>query len=169
MEHWKIIPDFPGYMVTELGFVYNKTTGRSLTRFTNTTSILYVGMNRDGKTVNRSVARLVANAFLDAPESEVFDTPMQLDADRTNCRASNLVWRPSWFVRRYRAQFRNNLRGFKIPVEIVETGEQFPNSWEAAIKYGLLDRDILISHMDDRKVWPVGFTFRPINNPYRLA
>lgn len=169
MEKWKTIDEFPAYRVSELGYVYHAVTGRSLSRLYNNTGLMYVSMWRDGKAHSRSVARLVANAFLPTPEFDTFDTPVHLDGDRSNNRASNLVWRPNWFARKYRAQFRNNLRGFRVPVEIVETGEQFPNSWEAALKYGLIDREILIASMDRQPVWPANYTFRPVNTPYQLA
>lgn len=168
--NWKPIPAFPEYVVSDGGLVCHVRRHHPLLPSLNKkTGHVSVCMQRDGRSYNRSLALLVAKAFLPDPPLETFNTPIHLNGDRTNNEVTNLMWRPLWFARKYIEQFHNNQRGFKVPVEIIETGEQFPNSWEAAIKYGLIDRQILIATFSNRTVWPTGQTFRPLQNLHSIA
>ena len=162
------LKDFPGYWISSDGSVKNERRSYPLSRLVNNTGAVYVSLYQDGKAYNRSLARLVAEAFLPEPESEAFDTPINLNGNRMDCRLENLMWRPYWFARAYFKQFHNNQRGYNCPVELLDTGERFNTSWEAAVKYGLLDRDILVKTMNHEQVWPAMFTFRPLlRTPYR--
>lgn len=160
MEHWKEIRAFPGYSVSSHGRVRNDETDRLLALTVNQQGIVTVGLTEHGIQYKRSVTLLVAKAFLSPPKEPSFDTPIQLDGDRMNNRADNLAWRPRWFAIRYHQQFHNTKRGFTVPIEEVNTGERFENSWEAATKYGLIDREILISTLNRTYVWPTYQQFR---------
>lgn len=154
MEEWQEICSFPGYSVSNTGFVRNDKADRLLTRLVNQSGTVYVGLNRDTIQHKRSVALLVADAFLQRPQDSSFDTPINLDGVRLNNDIENLVWRPRWFAVKYHQQFHNGSRGFVVPIQDVDTGEWFPNSWEAAVKYGLIDREILIATLNRTYVWP---------------
>jgi hypothetical protein len=160
MEDWRDIRFFPGYSVSTIGRVRNDDTGRMMTLMVNQSGVVNVGLTRSREQHRRAVALLVADAFIPRPIREAFDTPINLNGDRMNNTIDNLVWRPRWFAIKYIQQFKNNVRGFRVPVEEVRSGEQFPTSWEAAIKYGLLDREILIATVARTFVFPTNQKFR---------
>lgn len=163
MEVWFDIPAFPPYSVSTYGRVRNDKTDRVLALMVNREGIVHVGLRRDNKQHKRSVTVLVAKAFVSRPANEHFDTPINLDGDRTNNHINNLTWRPRWFAVDYFRQFLPGApRGFMCPVEDEKTGEQFETSFDAAIKYGLLDREILIATLNRTFVWPTYQMFRPL-------
>ncbi len=157
---WKEIPEFPGYSISDEGHVRNDDTGRILVLTQNQHGVSQVGIMCEGTQYKRGVALLVASAFLHRPRSEAFDTPINLDGDRRNNHLSNLMWRPRWFAIKYHRQFHNDKRGFRDPVVDAHTMEWFPSSWEAAIKFGLLDREIMLATLNRTYVWPTYQEFR---------
>ena len=162
-EQWSPLWDFPGYWISDRGMVRHRDRDQSVTVSMNRTGSVYVSLWRDNRANSRSLPLLVASTFLDAPQHESFDAAINLNGVRRDCRAENLMWRPTWFARKYHQQFRNGQRGFKIPVILLDTGEIFPTSWEAAVKYGLLDSDILARTYNNEKVWPYNYSFRPVD------
>jgi hypothetical protein len=162
MEVWLPLTSFPGYSVSDEGRVRNDHTGRILALMRNQHGVIHVGLSRDLVQHKRSVAVLVASAFCPklAQHREAFDTPINLDGDRSNNRASNLMWRPKWFAVKYFRQFNEELRGFDCPIVEVISGMQFENSWQAATMFGLLDREILVATMNRTYVWPTYQKFR---------
>lgn len=145
-ETWVDLDDFPGYAVSDLGRVINKSTEMLKTPTDNQQGVFSVNLVRDHKQHRRSVALLVANIFVPQHHNERFDTPMHLDGDRRNCAASNLVWRPLWFVRKYHAQMKSPPRAeWRGVVELIETGEVFDDIRACSSKYGLLEKEIIHS------------------------
>lgn len=170
MEHWREIRSFQGYSVSDLGNVRNDATGRYMTLLQNQHGVINVGLTKDLIQHKRSVARLVATAFLDEPPAETFDTPINLDGDRSRNVVENLMWRPLWFARKYFQQFEDGGPcSFAFPIEDTNTGEVFESSWQAATTFGLLDREILIATVNRTYVWPTYQMFRKIQNRYQAA
>ena len=159
MERWEIIPDFPNYLVSDEGFVRHEKGEQDLKCLTNNTGVVYVNLWQDGRRHGRSLARLVALAFLAEPEYPHFDTPINLNGDGSDNRASNLMWRPRWFAVKYHQQFYSSPKGFRVPIVDLDSGERFPNSWEAATKFGLLDIDILKQTLTHNRVFPTNQLF----------
>jgi hypothetical protein len=162
---WRELFDFPNYAISDDGRVMNVTTGQIKNNSANQTNVAMVNFSVNGDQFVRSVAVLVAQTFLDRAEvPDHFDTPIHLDGDRGNCRADNLAWRPRWFAVKYHQQFkpweREKRHGARYPVELIETGEVFETSWEAAIKYGMLDEHIFVGMTNNTFVFPHGFHFR---------
>lgn len=164
MEYWFDIHEFPGYEVSSLGRVRNKRTSHILLQLMNNRRLRYVGLVKRGVQHKRSVSRLVARACLADPPNDAYDTPIHLDGDRENNEAHNLMWRPRWFARNYHNQFKIGPRSSQ-PVEEVRTEEYFETPWEAVIKYGLLEVDILYSTHAFVPVWPTRQRFRFIEIP----
>jgi len=162
MEEWKEIGAFPGYSVSTYGRVRNDTTGRIMAMLRNQKGIVSVGLTQALVQHKRSIAVLVANAFLPKPDMNSFDTPIHLDGDLENNHVSNLMWRPRWFAVKYHQQFLTEKRGFLVPV-VDDSGEMFETSWEAATKYGLIDREILTATLNRTYVWPTYQKFRVIS------
>lgn len=163
IEEWRIIPEFQSYSVSSLGRVRNEDTGRYMALAQNQHGIVHVGLCRGKVQFKRSVPLLVARAFLPIPTNPSFDSPIQLDGDRINVAADNLAWRPKWFAVKYHLQFHFPPGGFIVPIVEIGTGETFRNSWEAATKYGLLDREIFLATINRTYVWPTYQEFRVID------
>lgn len=165
MEQWREIHGFPGYSVGDQGHVRNDETGRFLAKLINQRGLVNVGLCRDGIQHKRSLPLLVARAFVPLADtySEEFDTPINVDGDRHNNRADNLQWRPYWFAVKYVKQFKSPPRGFRSPVENLDTGEKFSTSWDAAVKYGLLDFDLFLSIVNRTFVWPTYHRYRTLD------
>jgi hypothetical protein len=166
-ETWRPLDEFPNYAVSTFGRVINTSTDLIKRGTCNQAGILVVNLRAENRQHIRSVAVLVVNAFMDDPRRPPhFDTPIHLDGNKRNCRVDNLQWRPRWFARKYHQQFSDYERkfrfGIKRPVRNVETGEEFPTSWEAAIKYGLLDFDIMMSVANRTYVFPLYQRFEVI-------
>ena len=154
-DTWVPVEGFPGYSINPLGQVARDSTGRLLLQRYNQYGVPYVGLMRDWQQCIRSLPRLVARAFLPRP-SEIFDTPVQIDGDRSNCHAENLMWRPRWYAVLYNRQFDGDRYENPItqPVREVTEGERFRNSLEAACRYGLLEREVVLSIANRTPTWP---------------
>jgi hypothetical protein len=57
-------------------------------------------------------------------------------------------------------QFTDGHPIYDYPIEDVETGEIYKNSWEAAITNGLIDVEIQLSIYNEVYVFPTGQIFR---------
>lgn len=153
-NEWVTIPNFPKYSVNRLGQVRHDRIGRFLRPQVNQNNTAYVCLVRDWEQKKRSLALLVASAFI-PQDREHFDTPINLDGDRLNCAVDNLMWRPRWFAIRYHQQFTVWPRSFiKVPLRQLDNGEVFRNSREVAVRYGLLEDEIFNSIQNRTYVWP---------------
>lgn len=154
---WRPISDFYGYLVNEEGEVKHERSRAPLTYHINQRGIVSVVLYVNNVQYRRSVALLVAQAFLPPPQFRNCDTVIHLDGDHLNCSAENLAWRPRWFARKYHQQMREDLYpDWGITFEIVETGEQFKHPREFAMKYGILEEDVEKSLLYVSPVWPTG-------------
>lgn len=161
---WRQVPEFPRYSVSPDGDVRNDETGRILAQSINPQGVPIVGMMLDGKQYKRSVPVLVAELYLEEPEKETFDTPIHMDGNRSNCAVENLQWRPRWFAIFYHQQFHDEHEGFVVPIRNDDTGEEFPNSWEAALHYGLVERELVNSILQRTWVFPILHRFSVIQD-----
>lgn len=155
MEEWVPVQGFPGYSVNPLGQVKKDSNNRLLHIRLNQYGVPYVGLMREWRQCIRSLPKLVASAFLPMPNA-IFDTPINLDGDRTNCSVENLMWRPRWYAIYYTNQFTKERYQHPInaPVRAVETGERFSDSLSAACRYGILEREVVLSILNHTPTWP---------------
>ena len=158
-EFWTDVNEFPNYSVSDEGHVRNDKTGTVLSTRINHQDIVMVNLVRNGQQYTRSVALLVAYHHIEAGPVN-FNSPIHLDGDHSNCRASNLLWRPRWFAVLYHAQFKKEPFKFTDPIYLADTDEIFENPRDAAMKYGLLERDIVKDIHNHEGVWPYGYDFR---------
>lgn len=159
-EEWKDIDDFENYSVSTYGRIRTNNSERILITYENQSGLVQVGLMQGGQQKHRSVPLLVARAFIPQP-SEPFNTPINLDGDRFNNRVDNLDWRPRWFAVKYNQQFRERYdNSIDAPLEDLETGEVTENSLECAKRYGLLEKEIVLSVTDNLYVWPTYQKFR---------
>ena len=164
MELWKPIPEFPNYEVSTFGQIRNHIFDRIMALNVNQFGVFFVGLFREGEQFKRSVPLLVANAFIPRP-SEAYDTPINLNGDRSDNHVENLVWRPRWFAVQYNHQFKiPPEQHIPDPIEDTESGDITENSFECAKQYGLLENDVVLSILNRTYVWPTYQQFRIIEN-----
>lgn len=156
---WARIQEYPNYEVNEQGDIRNSQTKRKITPRTNAQGYLMVNIMDDfnKRQVTRSVAPLVAKAFLDPPESDIYNSIIHLDGDRQNCHVSNLMWKPRWYSIQYHKQFGK--REYDISVYCADTDEVFTTLREAAMTYGLLENRLYLGVVNREPVWPLNYLF----------
>lgn len=158
-EEWVLIREFPNYVVSNQGRVMNEATRRVLRDSVTEHGVVKVGLVRGGRQYTRSVKLLVAEAFVEG-ETDHFDTPIHLDNDQSNNRATNLVWRPRWFAWKYARQFEDcgdyQLGGLYL---CTQTGEHYETIYEIGTKYGLLFNDVLHHIWFGKFLFPSGLEF----------
>src|SRR4051812_16614721 len=153
-EEWVTVEGFPEYSVNTLGQVRKNSSGRVLHVRLNQYGVPYVGLMNFDRQHIRSLPRLVASAFVRQP-NDVFDTPINLNGDRTDCRVENLAWRPRWYAIYYNNQFHDRYENaIEAPIKDVDTGDVYPNSLAVACTNGLLERDVVLSILNHTLTWP---------------
>lgn len=159
-EFWEELEEFPNFFVSNFGEVMNVKTRKYRKTVVNQRGILMVTLPNEDKMTTRSVAVLVASIFV--PEDRPrFDTVINLNGDRANCRSDNLAWRPRPFAIEYHRQFeRGTLTIPDIPVVELTSDEIFPDVRAAAIRFGVRFVDVLLSCHNKEKVWPGNRIFR---------
>jgi hypothetical protein len=159
VEERRVIEPFSKYEISNFGRVFNLNTGREMTLSPTQQGELTVGLTIDGVQHRRSVKVLVARAFVDG-ETEVFDTPIQLDGDRTNLMATNIMWRPRWFALAYIKQFDNPLDWYYSgPVVNATKDLLYDYIFLAATSEGVLCEAIRDSIFNGTKVFPTGCVY----------
>lgn len=154
LGEWIAVEGFPGYSVNPLGQIKKDSTGRLLHTRINQYGVPYVGLMREWRQCIRSLPRLVATAFVEQP-NEIFDTPINLDGDRSNCHVDNLQWRPRWYAVLYNNQFRERYQNpISAPVREVKSGKTFADSFEAGCYFGVLEREVVLSILNHTLAWP---------------
>jgi len=156
---WRQIEEFPNYSVSDSGKVRNDKTDRIMALQVNQRGIVYVGLVKNiADQYKRSVALLVAEAFMEPHEPPTFNTVIHLDGDFTNCSVGNLMWRPRWFAVKYHRQFRpfddSPHPAISSRVQDRRTGVIYKDSMDAATRCGLLDKEIFSAWIKHTYVWP---------------
>lgn len=151
------ILDFPTYHVTTHGRVINSKTYRDMAFTPTHHGDLTVGLMWEGKQHRRSVKVLVAEAFVEGKD-EIFDTPIQLDGNRENLRADNILWRPRWFAWWYIQQFKEPIPSWYYMGPIFETvmKMEYRSIFEASVTNGELCNHIHESVLTGKIVFPHG-------------
>lgn len=163
-ERWRTILEFPQYEVSNRGDIYN--TRRRLMMRTSRTNFGHSKItltDYDGSRHTRSVALLVASAFV-GPPNYMSDHLIVLDGDFRNVNANNLAWRPRWFAWKYTHQLKlpqpNHYTN--LPVRNVKTGVVYDSIIEAGMAEGLLFDDIWRSTYRGNEIYPHGSIFEII-------
>lgn len=154
-EIWQEIPSFPDYEVSDLGRIRTKHTGRIRSTSVNQQGHLKVCLYSDEGKFTRTVAQMVARAFLDAPKRQDYISVIHLNGDKSDCRAENLAWRPRHFALRYHSQFDSDIyKNSQTPIRNVRTGEKYPSIQAACEEHGLILMDVVIAMHNRTIVWP---------------
>lgn len=153
MEEWVPLQDFPGYSLSSEGRVRNDRFDR-LRKINYHGGYATVAFYKNRRTVNRTLAHLVAREFVHRPR-DTFDTPIYLDGDKRNCKATNIMWRPRWFAIRHEVQFRLDLPKNTEPVRNVHTGEVYGGVWPLVFDRGVIFNDVVLSIANCTYVFPL--------------
>jgi len=163
-EHWVRIKENPNYLISDLGNVYNLILDREVRVTPNTHGHMRIGlMNYEtGDRVYRSVAKLVAQAFVDPPPSpSLCDYVIILNGDFGDLRYDNLAWRPKTFAWRYTHQLKTDqpTHYHNLKVMDVDRGIRYRSIVDAGVEEGLLFDDIWRSTHSGNQVFPSGSVF----------
>jgi hypothetical protein len=147
---WMKINEFPRYSVSDMGYVRNDETGGILAPVIMPNG--YARLTLTPGRINKSIHRLVAEAFIPNPENKPYVN--HINGDKTDNRVENLEWcTPSENM-----QHARKILGWKPtvppetqaasvnacskPVLCVESGKIYKSQCEAARKTGANQRHI---------------------------
>lgn len=155
MEGWVPLQNYPGYSASDQGRIRNDSRGNILAIVRTVSGHTFVGLMKDGVQVKRSVAKLIAEAFVEPPPHQPhFTTPIHLDGNLSNCAADNLMLRPRWFAMKFSQQFFKEQPNHE-PIRRIKTGEEFEDCWPLVMTHGLLYIDIILSVVNNTYVFPI--------------
>lgn len=160
-EMWVNIPEFSNYDISSLGEVYNRHRQRIMRVSTTNHGHPKISLINDyGERITRSVALLVAEAFIARPNI-LCDHVTALDGNPKNVAAENLVWRPAWFAWKYVRQIKEPIPDHykNLMVENTTTEIIYDSIVEAGMTEGLLFDDIWRSTYTGNHVHPNGSRF----------
>lgn len=156
-EEWAEIEGFPRYMISTEGRIFNKATNRYLRSSANNYGHPKISLLTDTGRHTRSVAFIVAKAFLRQPNI-MCDRIIYLNGDLTDFRAENLAWRPRWFGWKYSRQLKLEQPAYYRNLSVVNmsTNIRYENIIEAGMSEGLLYEQIWHSTYTQMPVFPNG-------------
>lgn len=158
-DQWSAIRGHEDYLINPFGGIIWFETGKPVKVSKGAIGLKVNLRNKRGAFTTKSVARLVAEAFV--PRSiERYDTIIHLDGDRTNCTAYNLMWRSRSYAVRYHRQFHEPLiEAYTHHPVVDEDGQEYRNVAEVAHTYGLLYREVVTAIFAERPVYLTGQQF----------
>ena len=167
-DRWKSLEDlgFPGYQISDKGVVKSDKSNKYLKVSSNQYGLVRVGLMRPdtGRQITLGLSRLVANAFVKG-KSPQFNTPINLNGNRNDNRASNLAWRPRWFAVKFFHQFDSDKEPLMTTrIYDVETSKEYEDSRQAAAENGLLEADIMKSVVNGAPCFPTWQIFARVSH-----
>lgn len=158
MQTWKQIEDFPKYSVSPEGQIKNRVRNLPIHIRQNLQGIAMASLMRDEVRLTRSVALIVAQAYLRPPLNEAYNSVIHLNGDRGDCSANNLMWRPRWYAIKYHKMF--DVAPINVSVAIEQTGEIFGTLREACMKYGLIEQETYLRMLNGEGCFHYGYRFK---------
>lgn len=153
---------FPKYVVSPEGHIKNREKNRVMHVRQNGQGFAMTNlMGDDNVRRTKSVALLVAQAYLGKPKNEHYNTVIHLDGDKSNCEASNLMWRPRWYAILYHRMFQAQPKDSSVYVE--ETGEEFGTLRELCVKYGLYEQHTFTDILNGDRCFHYNYLIRFID------
>jgi hypothetical protein len=142
---WKDVIDSQYYEVSDTGLIRNKRTKRILVPSENGHGLPKVILSEDGDKTYKTVARIVADAYLDEPEEG--DVIFYMDDTRSNTAASNLRWRPRWYAQEWAHQQKRTapMRNWRIEMFAVDGPRIYDNSLECANQTYGIERYVVLA------------------------
>lgn len=151
-EEWRVVPQFADLEVSNLGFLRRPSTGVKLSVSADGKGGLKVGLRRDGRVHSRSVARIVAFAFLEPPPDDTYVVAYK-DENPMNVRAENLLWVPRWFAQEWASQAQRTTPMRDQAIRMESTGKIYNNALECAKEIRGIERYIMLCALDSKKTY----------------
>lgn len=161
VELWEVIPQFPRYMVSNQGGIFDLGRDRYLTPSPNNHGHLRVGLwDEHMVRYTRTVAPFVARAFVKVPDRWC-DRVVVLNGDLSNIAAVNLAWRPYGFAWEYTHQLKQQqpIQFHNLQVRNINTGKEYQSIVHAGVAEGRLFKDIWRSTFTRDRIYPYGHAF----------
>lgn len=124
------------YSITSCGKVWSYKSKKFLKPLNNGRGYLFVRLCKNGKTENKRINRLVAEAYIPNPNPNNYDTVDHIDFDITNNCVNNL----QWMSRHENSRKKRNARGEKI--YCLENEKIYESQVQAAEELGLSQGNI---------------------------
>ena len=102
-----------------------------------------LGLTKDKQQYTRSVANLVADAFLEPSRNPAYNSVIHLNGDRLDCRVINLMRRPRWFAVKYHAMFLED--PYYVEVYIPRLDRVFSSLRGFCTTYGLIENQAYVA------------------------
>lgn len=151
-DGWQEVEEFPGYLVDAWGNIMNEWSNRPLRTRVNREGFAMVGMMLDGKQYTRSLASIVARAFVHNQIPDHFTSVIHLNGERTDCRALNLMWRSRPFAIRYHDMF--DQPPYRVSVQIPALNEYYYSLREACTTHGLIEQVAYVNMQNREPCFP---------------
>lgn len=152
-RRWELVDEFRNYRVSDHAEFVNIRTGNNVRPSRNQLGHAKITLVNEHKPATRSVAVIVANAFLGPPTPPHFDTPIHLDGQLMNCAADNLMWRPRWFAIKFHKQFYiERFYEYNVHIEDIESGDIFTSVKDVCTTHGLHYVDVIRSYVEETYV-----------------
>lgn len=159
VEEWAEIPGFSNYLVSNLGNIFNTRYNKIMRTSINNFGHVKITLKADGtgERFTRSVAFLVAEAFLEPP-NWMCDQIIVLDGDFENVKSTNLAWRPRWYAWKYTRQLKDTqpLHYRNLVVHNITDNSYYNCIIDAGISEGLLFSHIWRSTYSGDHIFPYG-------------
>lgn len=163
-DDWKIIEDFPNYAINRFGDIWNLVRDAPMQTSLTNHGHTKISLVRDGQRYDRSVAVLVAQAFVPVPNPKC-DSVIILNGILSDVRAENLMWRPRSFAWQYSRQLRiyQPVYYYNLEVEDVVYNVIYENIETAGKTLGILFDDIWRSTYRGTQVYPTNSIFKVLH------
>lgn len=158
-EEWEEIPEFPGYSVSTFGRIWNNNRNKEVQTSVSNWGNVKVSFGPERAT--RSVAKLVAEAFVEPPD-DLSDCLIFYDGNQRNVRADNIAWRPRQFAFYYSRQMRRGqpVHFRNLPIENIDLHIEYDSVVQAGMTEGVLFEDIWDSTYLGRRPYPFHYKYR---------
>lgn len=160
-QSWTQVEGFPEWLVSNNGDVLHNWTMRIMTARSNQQGIKMVNLQKEKKIFTRSVALLVAKAYLKPPRNDNYNSVIHLNGDREDCRFENLMWRPRWYAVKYHQMFDD--LPYRLGVHIPRTGEHFTSLREACTTYGLIEKNTYLDVINEQPCFHYGWMIEKVD------
>ena len=156
-EQWKIIEEYPLYMVSNLGRIKNTQTNRILIGGLDKDGYRHVTLQTNGKQVCRRVCRLVAQTFIPNPDS------LPCVNHKDEIKTNDCDWNLEWCTYQYNNSYGDRLKPISTVIWCVEMRKKFDSMRIAEKETGIPHSAIsqccrgLLKHAG-------GYRWEPYNN-----
>lgn len=142
IEIWKVIKDYPDYMVSNLGRVKSLWFGKEkILKGANIKGYLKITLCKEGKQKQYLIHRLVATAFIPNPNN--LPEINHIDEDKTNNRVENLEWCNRSYNVNYGSCTERMAKAKSISIIQFTKNNEFVRRWNSAKE---VERELGIHH-----------------------